>query len=167
MISGRIYVTESQIICGSKNGDAAVLYPVSGEYVHPASKQCNWTPDLSNYATKTELNEVIDMIESSQGPVVVGGGAEDDVKNGGKPIYISINSCNYVVVTITNPPSGYNNTSTIYKGSSATLYLRVNTALYRQTFSLNSSGTQLTVTAEDPSDYDAVNVRAFSWTAYR
>ena len=29
MISGRIYVTESQIICGSRDGTANVLYPVS------------------------------------------------------------------------------------------------------------------------------------------
>ena len=29
MISGRIYVTESQIICGSRDGAANVLYPIS------------------------------------------------------------------------------------------------------------------------------------------
>ena len=42
MISGRIYVTESQIICGSRDGTANVLYPHSS-YTHPVTKQCNYT----------------------------------------------------------------------------------------------------------------------------
>ena len=41
MISGRIYVTESQIICGSRDGTANVLYPHSS-YTHPSTKQCNY-----------------------------------------------------------------------------------------------------------------------------
>ena len=42
MISGRIYVTESQIICGSRDGTANVLYP-HPTYTHPSTKQCNYT----------------------------------------------------------------------------------------------------------------------------
>ena len=40
MISGRIYVTESQIICGSRDGTANVLYPHSS-YTHPYTQQCS------------------------------------------------------------------------------------------------------------------------------
>ena len=40
LISGRIYVTESQIICGSRDGTANVLYPHS-TYTHPVTQQCS------------------------------------------------------------------------------------------------------------------------------
>ena len=74
MVSGRIYVTNDQIVCGSREGTANVLYPQNSyihpaekqcnysythpttkqcnySYTHPSTKQCNWTPDLSGYAT--------------------------------------------------------------------------------------------------------------------
>lgn len=58
-------------MCGLRGGSGAQLYPQSGSsYIHPATKQCNysythpstkqcsWSPNLSNYATKNELNSV-------------------------------------------------------------------------------------------------------------
>ena len=74
MVSGRIYVTNDQIVCGSRDGTANVLYPQNSyihpaekqcnytyahpatkqcnySYTHPSTKQCSWTPDLSGYAT--------------------------------------------------------------------------------------------------------------------
>ena len=43
MISGRIYVTESQIICGSRDGTANVLYPVSGGESIPSGIITIWS----------------------------------------------------------------------------------------------------------------------------
>lgn len=43
MISGRIYVTESQIICGSRDGTANVLYPVSGGESIPSGIITMWS----------------------------------------------------------------------------------------------------------------------------
>ena len=68
-------------MCGLRGGSGAQLYPQSSyvhptekvcnyqythpstkqcnySYTHPTSKQCTWSPDLSNYATKSELNSV-------------------------------------------------------------------------------------------------------------
>ena len=47
MNSGRIYVTESQIICGSRDGTANVLYPHSS-YTHPSTIQCNAATEINN-----------------------------------------------------------------------------------------------------------------------
>ena len=181
LVSGRLYVTESEIMCGLNGGSSAKLYPQSGSayvhpttkqcnysYTHPSTKQCSWSPNLSNYATKSELNELRDLIESSQGPTIVDSGTVSDAANAGKPVYVSISSCNYVVVTLLNPPFGYTDTATIYKGSSATLYSNTASYLYTQTFVLNSSGTQLTVSGVEYEDPDRnVNIRGFSWIAYR
>ena len=43
MNSGRIYVTESQIICGSRDGTANVLYPVSGGESIPSGIITMWS----------------------------------------------------------------------------------------------------------------------------
>ena len=76
-----MYVTEDKIMCGLRGGSGAQLYPQSGyvhptekvcnyqythpstkqcnySYTHPTSKQCTWNPDLSSYATKSELSSV-------------------------------------------------------------------------------------------------------------
>lgn len=76
-----MYVTEDKIMCGLRSGSGAQLYPQSSyvhptekvcnyqythpstkqcnySYTHPTSKQCTWNPDLSNYATKSELSSV-------------------------------------------------------------------------------------------------------------
>ena len=42
MVSGRIYVTNDQIVCGAYSGSGAVLYP-QNSYTHPAEKQCNYS----------------------------------------------------------------------------------------------------------------------------
>ena len=47
MNSGRIYVTESQIICGSRDGTANVLYPHS-TYTHPSTIQCSAATEINN-----------------------------------------------------------------------------------------------------------------------
>lgn len=106
-------------MCGLNGGSSAKLYPQSGSayvhpttkqcnysYTHPSTKQCSWSPNLSNYATKSELNELRDLIESSQGPTIVDSGTVSDAANAGKPVYVSISSCNYVVVTLLNPLLG-------------------------------------------------------------
>ena len=47
MTSGRIYVTESQIICGSRDGTANVLYPHSS-YTHPSTIQCSAATEINS-----------------------------------------------------------------------------------------------------------------------
>lgn len=62
-------MANSKVYCKLGNGtvrdltqDTIYTHPNSKQcnysYTHPTSKQCNWTPDLSNYATKSELNNV-------------------------------------------------------------------------------------------------------------
>ena len=167
--SGRILVNGSSFYCGNSTSNLCQLALKSdissSGYVHPTTKQCSWSPDLSNYATKSDLDEIRDMIETSQGPTIVGSGSEPDAMNGGRPVYVSLSTCNYVVVTIIKPPPGYRDTATVYKGSSVTLYTNSIGNLFRQTFSLNSSGTRLTISSVS-SDRDE-NISAFSWIAYR
>lgn len=167
MVSGRIYVTESQIVCGTREGTGAVLYPVSGGYVHPTAKQCNytythpstkqcsWSPNLSSYATKTELNEVRNMIESSSTPVVVGSGTSR-VSN----ISINMPSCDYVEIKIYSASERLSDQGTCAKGGSTRLIIDQ----YSSTtviFSLNSSGTSLSMSLSE--GYVGANI---SWVAY-
>ena len=68
MISGRIYVTESQIICGSRDGTANVLYPHSS-YTHPSTKQCNYTythPSTIQCSAATEINNLKSSVSNGK-----------------------------------------------------------------------------------------------------
>ena len=77
MVSGRIYVTNDQIVCGAYSGSGAVLYPQNRyvhptekqcnyTYTHPTTKQCNWTPDgVINWVlrdTKT-ITDTVDLLK--------------------------------------------------------------------------------------------------------
>lgn len=93
MVSGRIYVTNDQIVCGSREGTANVLYPQNSyihpaekqcnytythpttkqcnySYTHPSTKQCNWTPDgVINWilADTKSVTDTIDRLSSAKG----------------------------------------------------------------------------------------------------
>ena len=57
MISGRIYVTESQIICGSRDGIANVLYPHS-TYTHPSTIQCSAATEINNLKSSVSSGKI-------------------------------------------------------------------------------------------------------------
>ena len=68
MISGRIYVTESQIICGSRDGTANVLYPHSS-YTHPVTKQCNYSythPSSIQCNAASEINSLKSSVSNGK-----------------------------------------------------------------------------------------------------
>ena len=69
LTTAQISVSNNHAYCKLGNGavrdltqDTIYTHPSSKQcnysYTHPTSKQCNWTPDLSNYVTKSQLNEV-------------------------------------------------------------------------------------------------------------
>ena len=71
LISGRIYVTESQIICGSRDGTANVLYPHSS-YTHPSTKQCNYTythPSTIQCSAATEINNLKSSVSNGKSAI--------------------------------------------------------------------------------------------------
>ena len=68
LISGRIYVTESQIICGSRDGTANVLYPHSS-YTHPSTKQCNYVythPSTIQCNAAAEINNLKSSVSNGK-----------------------------------------------------------------------------------------------------
>ena len=71
MNSGRIYVTESQIVCGSRDGTANVLYPHSS-YTHPADKQCNYTythPSAIQCNAASEINNLKSSVSNGKSAI--------------------------------------------------------------------------------------------------
>ena len=69
LTTAQISVSNSHAYCKLGNGtvrdltqDTIYTHPSSKQcnyaYTHPQEKQCNYEPDLSNYATKSELNNV-------------------------------------------------------------------------------------------------------------
>ena len=72
MISGRTLVNGSDLYIGNSSNlpcqiarldqvPAGYMHPTEKQcnytYTHPSSKLCSWTPDLSGYATKSDLND--------------------------------------------------------------------------------------------------------------
>ena len=71
MNSGRIYVTESQIICGSRDGTANVLYPHSS-YTHPVTKQCNYSythPSTIQCNAASEINSLKSSVSNGKSAI--------------------------------------------------------------------------------------------------
>ena len=165
MVSGRIYVTNDKIVCGSREGTANVLYPHSGStYVHPSEKQCNYTPDLSTYATKEELEEVKGLID--MGAKIVGSGSliADRASSVTVPAcdYVEIISEMYVCSAGIVPKAS----SIVYKGTSANVDtvtdVNSSTGISRTEFSLNSTGRMLSF-KEGPENGE----QHFNWIAYK
>lgn len=78
MVSGRIYVTNDQIVCGSREGTANVLYPQNTythptekqcnyTYTHPTTKQCNWTPDGVINWVLADTKSVSEYVDGTSG----------------------------------------------------------------------------------------------------
>lgn len=123
-------------------------------YVHPAAKQCTWTPDLSNYATKADLEEVA-------APKVIGSGSFRLVMNGDDKAQTRyITQCDYVIFTVTND-NGRQQELTIYKGSRGNIpgWSRdsfENYAYDAFSYTFNSTGTVFTFTGRYVDDFYAI-----------
>lgn len=166
LVSGRIYVTNDKIVCGSREGTANVLYPHSGStYIHPTEKQCNYTPDLSSYATKEELEEVKGMID--MGAKIVGTGNASFINE----TEITVPTCDYVEIMsepcIDDMLFVDQVRSVIYKGSTINAHMLTSTnsgVRYSHIpFSLNSTGKKLTV---DYNNDQGIPID-FNWIAYK
>ena len=123
-------------------------------YVHPAAKQCTWVPDLSNYATKADLEEVA-------APKVIGSGSFRLVMNGDDKAQTRyITQCDYVIFTVTND-NGRQQELTIYKGSRGNIpgWSRdsfENYAYDAFSYTFNSTGTVFTFTGRYVDDFYAI-----------
>ena len=159
--AAQISVSNNHVYCALKSGTVKDL--TASGYVHPTTKQCTWTPDLSNYATKADLEEVA-------APKVVGSGEATIDVNYGEPLTKNIPLSNYIILSIIDPDTGrlYRET-TIYKGSSATIpaWEQVGPDFYPQHFScaVNSAGNRLTFRKlSDNREFGYVDV---NWTCYK
>ena len=139
-------------MCGLNGGSSAKLYPQSGSayvhpttkqcnysYTHPSTKQCSWSPNLSSYATQSELNELRDLIDQTSTPTVVGSGSVDSRNS-----TINVPSCDYVELATYNTYDRLVGEGTCAKGGTMTLTLD-NSSGTMVDFSLNSSGTKLNI----------------------
>ena len=132
-------------------------------YVHPSTKQCTWTPDLSNYATKADLEEVA-------APKVVGSGeAILELHNDGDRTTKNIPTSDYIILNVFDPYGRLNRTITIYKGNQASFpaWDNINNEFYNMFYicKVNASGTMITFVRDDPSrdiGYSDVN-----WVCYK
>lgn len=69
LISGRLLVNGNDFYVGNSSQNPSQLalktdIPTVSQYVHPTEKQCSWNPDLSNYYTKSEVD---DKVSSTSG----------------------------------------------------------------------------------------------------
>lgn len=58
MQSGRLLVSGDDFYCGSSSGSPcqlALKNQLPATYIHPATKQCNYSVDLSQYALKSQI----------------------------------------------------------------------------------------------------------------
>nr|DAO30548.1 MAG TPA: hypothetical protein [Caudoviricetes sp.] len=61
MQSGRLLVNGNDFYCGNSSGSPcqfALKSQIPSQYVHPSTKQCNYSVDLSGYAKTSELNSL-------------------------------------------------------------------------------------------------------------
>ena len=93
--------------------------PSVTQYVHPTTKQCNYTPNLSNYYTKAEIDSKLSELEGSMPPSLVGTYSLGSITvddNGFNIDRISVSKCDYIEVNLF---AGFTPRSeTISKGSS-------------------------------------------------
>ena len=64
LVSGRLLVDGNNFYIGNSSQNLSQLalktdIPTVSQYVHPTEKQCSWNPDLSNYYTKSEVDEKV------------------------------------------------------------------------------------------------------------
>ena len=64
LVSGRLLVDGNDFYVGNSSSNLSQLalktdIPTVSQYVHPSTKQCSWNPDLSNYYTKSEVDDKV------------------------------------------------------------------------------------------------------------
>ena len=122
--------------------------PEGTSYVHPAEKQCNYSVNLSNYYTKTEIDEMISELEEAMPPSLVGTydlGSISFNMDSPQPRNLSVTTCDYIEISL----PGYSpNNTTILKGSSFEFYMSSMSSSGMRSLDLlvelNSGGTLVT-----------------------
>ena len=79
--------------------------PEGTSYVHPAEKQCNYSVNLSNYYTKTEIDEMISELEEAMPPSLVGTydlGSISFNMDSPQPRNLSVTTCDYIEISLHN-----------------------------------------------------------------
>lgn len=94
MISGRIYVTESQIICGSRDGTANVLYPVSSGESIPSGIITMWSGASNAIPEGWFLCDGNNNTPDLRNRFIVGAGSSYAVGNTGGADTVTLTSSN-------------------------------------------------------------------------
>ena len=128
-------------------------------YIHPTNKQCNYEPDLSNYATKEELETVKGMIEVSARIVETKGLQVSGSSSNNNATY-TVAECDYIILYGKSDESIYSAKSVCYKGGSAYVSALITGGVYNSLVSLSSNGKTLTVKA-------ATNQMELSYICYK
>ena len=119
-------------------------------------------PDLSNYATKADLEEVA-------APKVVGNGEATIQINSGNETSKNIPTSDYIILSVFSPHGQLNRTNTIYKGNWASFpaWDYLSNEFYNSFYrcEVNIAGTLITFVKESSSrDTGVSNV---NWVCYK
>ena len=156
-----------------EGGGSTYVHPTTKQcnytYKHPSTKQCNYSVSIINNLTSSstsaalsanqgrllnqKIAELENKIEGSTSPTVVGSGTD---RLGNKSY--TITSCKYVELEIFTSNGSRASGGTCSAGGSVRLRLNSETSV---TFTLNSSGTELT--ADLSQGYAGAT---FNWVAY-
>ena len=115
-------VNGSDFYCGNSSGSPcqfALKNQIPSAYVHPSTKQCNYSVDLSGYAKTTELNSLKSSVSSGKSLIasaVTGKGVSTAADASFQTIANNINA-------IQSPPnsSWYNKLMELYPGGAMTV----------------------------------------------
>lgn len=103
MQSGRLLVSGSDFYCGNSSGSLcqfALKSQIPSQYVHPSTKQCNYSVNLSGYAKSSELNSLKTSVSSGKSLVataVTGKGVSTAADASFQTIANNINTLNVLV----------------------------------------------------------------------
>ncbi len=139
-------VNGSDFYCGNSSSSPcqlALKSQIPSQYVHPTSKQCNYTVDLSGYAKTSELNSLKTSVSNGKSLIanaITGKGVTTSSSESFATMANNINSISSTdaigaiyLQTLSDTISLYYSSSDIYKGAENYVYVSAPT-LYRTSY---------------------------------